>query len=386
MGTIERYDVAVVGAGLAGLQCARLLGQAGLRVLLLDRKETLSQSIHTTGIFVRRTLEDFDLPPACLGPPVRRVVLYSPARRALTLESPQDEFRVGRMGALYLQYLAECERAAVVWSPATRLVRSERAADGSTLFLLTGNRPWEVQTRFVVGADGAQSATARSLGLDTNREWITGVEDVLREVPLEGPPSFFCFLDSTLAPGYIAWVVHDGEETHVGVGGYSARYQPLRALERFRDEIGRKLNLERGTLVERRGGRIPVGGVLKRIANDRGLLVGDAAGAPSPLTAGGLDACMRLSRLAAHVIARFLAGDPRALAEYSGRALRRRFVLRRILRRVMAGVTSPPLLEFAHGLLRVTPLRGIAQQVFFGRGSFPDVELAANETAVKRCR
>ena len=99
---MENYDVVVVGAGLAGLQCARLLSGEGARVLLVDRKISLADSIHTTGIFVRRSLEDFDLPEGCLGPAVRHVTLYSPARRPLLLESTYDEFRVGRMGRLYL--------------------------------------------------------------------------------------------------------------------------------------------------------------------------------------------------------------------------------------------------------------------------------------------
>ncbi|HEX9918623.1 MAG TPA: FAD-dependent monooxygenase, partial [Pyrinomonadaceae bacterium] len=110
---VENYDVVVVGAGLGGLQCARLLGGAGRRVLLVDRKRALDERVHTTGIFVRRTLEDFPLPPDCLGPAVRSVTLYSPARRALTLRSPHDEFRVGHMGKLYLRFLADCERAGV---------------------------------------------------------------------------------------------------------------------------------------------------------------------------------------------------------------------------------------------------------------------------------
>jgi flavin-dependent dehydrogenase len=80
---LKKFDVCIIGAGLGGLQCARLLGRKGLSVLLVDRKRSLSESVHTTGIFVRRTLEDFDLPEDCLGPPVRRVVLYSPQRRAL---------------------------------------------------------------------------------------------------------------------------------------------------------------------------------------------------------------------------------------------------------------------------------------------------------------
>src|SRR5688500_7855547 len=86
-------DVLVVGAGLAGLECARRLGEAGASVLLADRKPTVDHAVHTTGIFVRRTLESFDLPEDCLGPPVRRVALYSPRGQSLTLESPHDEYR-----------------------------------------------------------------------------------------------------------------------------------------------------------------------------------------------------------------------------------------------------------------------------------------------------
>src|SRR5882672_2335051 len=117
---MDRYDVVVVGAGLAGLQTARLLGERGVHVLLVDRKSSLDQAIHTTGIFVRRTLEDFALPEDCLGPPVRHVRLYSPARRFMDLESPHDEFRVGRMGALYQRLLDNCLRVGVEWMPATR--------------------------------------------------------------------------------------------------------------------------------------------------------------------------------------------------------------------------------------------------------------------------
>ncbi|MDQ3522854.1 MAG: FAD-dependent oxidoreductase, partial [Gemmatimonadota bacterium] len=54
-------DVVVVGAGLAGLQCTRLLAASGLRVLLVDAKAAVDRAVHTTGIFVRRTLEDFAL-------------------------------------------------------------------------------------------------------------------------------------------------------------------------------------------------------------------------------------------------------------------------------------------------------------------------------------
>src|SRR5215210_7647502 len=115
------YDTAIIGAGLAGLRCARLLAARGLRVTLLDRKPSIAAPVHTTGIFVRKTWEDFPLPEEQLGPAIRDVVLYSPARRTLKLRAQRDEFRVGRMSWLYLQLLEQCSNAGVKWIPGARV-------------------------------------------------------------------------------------------------------------------------------------------------------------------------------------------------------------------------------------------------------------------------
>ncbi|HKG13476.1 MAG TPA: NAD(P)/FAD-dependent oxidoreductase, partial [Pyrinomonadaceae bacterium] len=241
-----------------------------------------------------------------------------------------------------------------------------------------------VAARYVVGSDGARSRVARDLGLEENREWIVGVEDVLAGGGAGmGEPCFHCFLDPRLAPGYLAWVVCDGEETHVGVGGYASRFDPLKALESFRAETDARFGLGGARRVERRGGRIPVGGVLRRIANARGLLVGDAAGAVSPLTAGGLDPCMRLSTLAASVVADYLkTGEASALAPYSGARFRSRFVSRLWMRRALSSFRSPWLLEAGCALMRRAPLDSLARRVFFGRGSFPDVEAQTPRAAL----
>jgi len=381
---MSSYDAVVVGAGLAGLETARRLGERGLSVLLADQKAAVDRGVHTTGIFVRRTLEDFALPDDCLGPPVSRLVLYSPGDRPLELESPRTEFRVGKMGALYRRMLDGCLAAGVEWSPLTRFAGCLEDGDGSVVLLERGGRGASVRARFVVGADGAQSRVAASLGLSANRRWIVGVEEVFR-VPSPEAPCFHCWLDPELAPGYLAWVVTDGEEVHVGVGGHAERFRPAEALRRFRARVDDRFGLGGREADERRGGRIPVGGVLPRIACARGLLVGDAAGAVSPLTAGGLDPCIRLSALAARVTADYLAtGDEAALAPYSGTGFRKRFASRLALRRVLSIVRSPLLVELGCAALRSPLLRPLAANVFFGRGSFPDTGEERGYTAIAR--
>ena len=368
------YDVTIIGAGLAGLQCARLLARKGLSVLLVDRKNTLDQKIHTTGIFVRRTLLDFDIPDDCLGPPIRHVTLYSPALRSMEFVSEHDEFSIGRMGQLYQRYLQQCLLAGVQWLPETSYLGHSSTNDKLTVRLSRG----EVTTRYLIGADGARSRVARDLQLDLNQEWIVGVESVYEGAVIDGPPRLLCFLDPKLAPGYIAWIAHDGEETHLGVGGYPSRFDPLAALETFCSRVANIIDLQHAKQIERRAGYIPVGGVLRNIANTNGLLIGDAAGAVSPLTAGGLDPCMRLSAFAAQVVSEYLSsGNPQALSIYSGELFRARFASRLWARRVASTFDQRHLVELGCAVLRLPILNRIARHVFFGRGSFPDVEVMA---------
>ncbi|GAA1890955.1 FAD-dependent oxidoreductase [Asanoa iriomotensis] len=375
---MESVDVLVVGAGLAGLHTARRVAERGLAVLVVDRRASLSTGIRTTGIFVRRTLDDFDVPDHLLGPGVRDVLLYPPSRRSpVRLVSDRDEYRVADMAGVY----AHARRSAEAAGATVRLgVRFAGLDAGLARF--AGAEPLAV--RFVVGADGARSRVARELGLDVNRRLLVGAELVHPIAPGGGPPAFHCVLDPRVAPGYLGWVIDDGRHAHVGVAGYPAamRVGVRHLLDRFAADAPGVAAV--AGPVERRGGPIPVGGVLRRLACPRGLLVGDAAGAVSPLTAGGLDPCLRMSDLAAGVVVEFLrTGDERVLRRYDGGALRSRFRGRLLLRRAFAGIRSPLVAEAAVASLRGRAGRAAAARVLFGDRSFPDVAPTGRSSATR---
>ena len=113
--------------------------------------------------------------------------------------------------------------------------------------------------------------------------------------------------------------------------------------------------------------------------------MGDAAGAVSPLTAGGLDPCLRLSEHAAAVLDDALrTGRPDALAHYDGAALRAHFRGRLLLRRGLAQVRTPAVATAAFALLR-TPLgQAAARRILFGDRSFPAPGLTTAAATTRR--
>ncbi|HUF03749.1 MAG TPA: NAD(P)/FAD-dependent oxidoreductase [Aridibacter sp.] len=372
------FDTVIIGAGLAGLHTARRLSAAGVSVMLVDRKEDIGTHVHTTGIFVRKTFEDFEFPEGTLGVPIGRVNLYSPSLKCLDLTSPAPEFRIGRMDLLYRSLLGESRRLGVEFTSGARFAGShpDESENGASIVRIEGNgKVSAIRAKVLIGADGVGSAVARDLGLDTNSEWIVGYEKVFQRSSSVGEPALHCFLSSEFAPGYIAWIADDGGECHIGVGGYPERFDPSNALSQFIDTtVPAVIDTAGLKEIESRGGRIPVGGILRRIANKRGLLIGDAAGAVSPLTAGGLDPCLRLSEFAVEtVIARIRSGNPKMLLNYSGEIFENDFYTKLMMRAGLRYLKFDFQYEWLFRLIASAPGRRLAEKIFFRRSSFPDL-------------
>jgi hypothetical protein len=63
------------------------------------------------------------------------------------------------------------------------------------------------------------------------------------------------------------------------------------------------------------------------------------------------------------------------LKVYSGELFRARFASRLWMRRLITNLRHPALMEAACAVVRLPVANWAAWHVFFGRGSFPDVEL-----------
>ena len=371
-----------MGAGFAGLACARRAAARGLSVLVLDRKSEPGEHIHTTGILVKEAWEEWAA-PAPLVRRMNRVRVYDPEHRFVDLERENYFFMATDTAGLLRHLVDETRRVGAE-------VRFGESFEGVTpgripLTLGGSGAASGVSCRFLVGADGARSRVAESFGLDRNVRLLKGVEWEFEPLSSAGD-ALHCFVDPELAPGYIGWVVPGVGVTQVGLAVHRDRKADIR---KFIDRIDPVFGLSGQPVVDRRGGLIPIGGPLKKFYGERVLLIGDAAGMVSPLTAGGIHKAYRFGRLAADGIADYLNGDPGGARgpgggtrgpggggeavspgdPHPGEILRRTYpnlLLKRAARWSYDHLPVARALEA--GLLTWGLFRGLAETVFFDRG------------------
>lgn len=376
------YDLVVVGAGFAGLACARQAAERGLSVLVLERQSEPGERIHTTGILVKEAWEEWAA-PASLVRRIQRVRVYDPRHRFVELERDSYFFMATDTAGLLRHLVDETRRsgAEIRFGAPWEGVAPEAtpgATRGSRPLTLAGSGAASgVTCRFLVGADGARSKVAESFGLDRNRRLLKGVE--WEYEPRDGDGDcLHCFIDPEYAPGYIGWVVPGVGATQVGLALHRDRRADLR---RFSEKIDGLFGLSGRRVLEKRGGVIPIGGLLRNFHAERVMLVGDAAGMVSPLTAGGIHQAYRFGKLAADAIADHLGGgdgpdasggadtgSPRPDAPHPGEVVRRAYpnhVLKRVAR---WGFDRLPVARALQaGLLSWNVFRRVAETVFFHR-------------------
>ena len=352
----EQCELLIVGASFAGLVAARTAAMRGLSVVVLEKKPEVGSRVATTGILVKEAAEDLDIPHD-LTRRVQGVRLYAPNLKFIDLFAPGYYFLTTDTGNVLRWLASEAERAGARIVYSCRFEGVHRVGNG---FRVPG---LDLVARYILGADGGHSAVARHFGLGRNTHFLAGAE---REYAgLEGcdPRFLHCFIDRQLAPGYLAWVAPGPKVTQVGLAVTAGKKV---SLDGFVAATGKLFGYSQGSIVERRAGRIPAGGLVRPWAAPGVMLIGDAAGQVSPATGGGIQLAFRFGRRAAHAIADHL----QCFGPAPDAVLERKlpdFVLKKFMR---SALDAGPPNVLVNALIGTPLFRALASQIYFHkRGS-----------------
>jgi geranylgeranyl reductase family protein len=288
------YDVIIAGAGPAGSSAAYWLGEAGKRVLVLER-ERLPRYKPCGGGLARSVLERF---PFDLSPAIEREIGQVRFRfrdgREVTIGLPEQHPIIMVMRDHFDHLILQHARAQV--RDGAQVVSVKQDAAGVEVAIQTGET---VRARYLIGADGASSRVARQVGLWCDRQQgiAVEVEVPVGDVLLEEYDDTALFIFGTPPSGYL-WVFPKRAHLSVGIGALRGRGADIkRILRREMTCLGVEV-----AGVRQRGHALPLYSSHAPLHRGRVLLVGDAAGLIDPLLGEGIRHAIDSGRMAANAV------------------------------------------------------------------------------------
>jgi geranylgeranyl reductase family protein len=353
----SRCEVLIVGAGPAGSALAAALAGAGRDVVLVEaRRHPRSK---TCAEYASPRIAD-ELALLGVSPPTW--MAHAVPLDGMQVIVGQDSFPVryaDRSGARTAWGLdrrgfdaalaAEAQSRGAVVAERTafqRVIFDEGRVTGAILH--TSEGPREIRSTWLVGADGAHSRVARSVGvtrpvvaprrlgliaryeaspgLDGHGEMHVGRDFYIGLAPVP---------NGQLNVGMALRMSHNGAPRAAAV----ARFEE--ALEKLPAVGDRLRGLRRLTPIR---GAAPIGHRVSRVAGDGWLLIGDAAGFIDPFTGEGIYRALRSARLAADA----LEAPDRDVAQRYLEARRGAFAAKDALTWLIQGMlAAPPVMSYA---------------------------------------
>ncbi|ACS33807.1 geranylgeranyl reductase family protein [Thermococcus gammatolerans] len=313
-----KYDVVVVGAGIAGPIVARNVARAGFSVLLIDKKWAIGTPKQCAEGISIKVFEKYDIPydKRFINREIYGAKLYSPSGYEL-------EMRYKDVSGVILErkvfdkmlayYAAKAGADVLARTEALDVIRKDGKVVG--IKAKHEDEPIEIYADVIVAADGVESTIARKAGINTYappHEFDSSYE---YEMLIEGfdPDLIHLWFGNEIAPRGYVWVFpKDEDRANVGIGINSDNPQTAKY---YLDKWLKENNIPAKKLLEINVGVVPVGGFVKELVKNNVLVVGDAARQVNPMHGGGMAEAMEAGTIASKWIVKALEEENLSLLQ-----------------------------------------------------------------------
>jgi digeranylgeranylglycerophospholipid reductase len=305
----EKYDIAIVGGGPAGLSAAYSAAKAGARVILFEKDEAIAHSIRTSGVTWVSEMERLGIPSKCYNP-VQNYRFVSPSNDVLISGSvPKSCVLDVRATYQHLAFMAaEVGAKIMVRSNVINVIKEGNRVAGVKASTPRGDLT--VRSTLVIDASGFSASVARRAGAAGEwRRYGVGAE---YECYCDGIDSatWVLMVGQQYSEAGYAWIFplsKNRVRIGVGIGRPESNAEPLEKLHDIMEKRLRPLDaIGKIQPIELHYGFIPNEGVRQDSIADGLVMVGDSAGQSNPLVLEGIRYAIEFGRLAGDVGAKSL--------------------------------------------------------------------------------
>lgn len=286
-------QVAVIGAGPAGLQTSIRLKELGIESTVFEEHESIGVPEHCTGLISKKGVEQLGIHLGdSLQNSIKGAKIFSPSGKMIKVKSKEIVAYVVNRKEFDSILLRKARLIGVHVATETKLIDVRN----NTLFIQNQKRGELRKADIVVGADGVNSTVRHLMGIETNKESF--IHTIQTTCTGEFDPEMVEVHLLDYAKGFFAWVVPISKDrAKVGLGSMLGE-NISEALKKF---ISEKLKNARPYHYE--SSLIPYGEPLKGIIKGNLVLVGDSAFQTKATTGGGVIFGIKSANILAQTIA-----------------------------------------------------------------------------------
>ena len=317
------FDLVIVGGGPAGSSAAFEAAKRGISVALLEKEESIAQTVRTSGVTWIQNIKEFGIPDDCFNPitnysfcsPNNEVTISDVVPRAAVLDV--------RKTYRWLAQQAEKEGAEIfVKTNINNVIKN----DNGDIIGVTGTNPQgeiEFNSKVVIDASGFPSTVCKAMNFAPQwKRFGAGAEYEVKAENVD-KDTWWLMVGQKYSPAGYAWIFpvsKDIVRIGVGIGKPESPVDPTERLkELMENKVGPIEKLGKITPIEFHYGLIPNDGLSRKTVYNNLILVGDSAGQANPLVLEGIRYAIKFGRVAGRVASEAIKEgktDEKALEPY----------------------------------------------------------------------
>ena len=322
-GKEEKFDIAVVGGGPAGLSAAYSAAKEGAKVVLFEKDQSIAHCIRTSGVTWISEMERLGIPSKFYNP-IQNYRFVSPSNDVL-ITGDVSKSCVLDIRAMYQHLSVLAAKEGVQLKLRSNVI--DVIKDGQRVVGVKASTPegmLNVRSTLVIDASGFSTSVGRKAGVASNwKRYGVGAEYECYCDDIDSTTWVLMVGQKYSDAGY-AWVFPlspNRVRIGVGIGRPESTAEPLEKLHKIIEKRFKPLDtIGVGKLqpLELHYGFIPNQGVRRNSIADGLIMVGDSAGQSNPLVLEGIRYAIDFGRLAGRVGADSLSrnSNKESLIEY----------------------------------------------------------------------
>ena len=301
------YDLVVVGGGPAGSSAAFAAAKKGIKVALLEKEDSIAETVRTSGVTWIQNIKEFGIPDDCFNP-IKNFSFCSP-KNEVTISDvvPRAAVLDVRKTYRWLADQAKNQGADVFVKMNIKEAIKNQKGDIVGVSGVGPNGKTTFHSKIVIDATGFPSTICKTMGFAP--QWERFGAGAEYEVKAENVDSdtWWLMVGQEYSPAGYAWIFPLGDNIvriGVGVGKPESNVDPTQRLKEIMEKkLGPIEKLGKLKEIEFHYGLIPNDGLSRKTVFNNLILVGDSAGQANPLVLEGIRYAIKFGRVAGIVAA-----------------------------------------------------------------------------------